>query len=391
MRKILFFHHSAEMYGSDKVLLSLVTGLDRNAFNPVVLLPYDGPLFTAFKESGIQCYVVPMLLAGRTLFTLKGLLTSPVSLWKSVRAINNVMKSEQVDIVHSNTLAVLSGAIWAFFKGIPHVWHVHEIINRPVSVRKGFAWMLRLFATRVICNSYATLQMLLADQPALNRNAIVVWNGLHREPSINYKKVETYREALGLRSDDVLVALVGRINRWKGQSLLVDAAEELERRGVHHMHYVIVGSPPNGQEHFLQALMARLAHSPIRHRVTVQSYTQDIWSVWDACDIGVVPSTEPEPFGMVALEAMVSGKPVVAAQHGGLAEIVVSGKTGLLFEPNQAIALADSIQVLANNRQLRIEMGESGRELATDKFSIHVYVSGVSSVYETISCKCFKD
>lgn len=382
MRNILFIHQSADMYGSDKVLLSLVVGLDRSRFNPIVLLPCDGPLLVALKEAGIRCHVVPLVLAGRTLFSIKGLLSLPVHAWKSVRAISKILQSEPVDLVHSNTLAVLSGAIWAWLKGVPHVWHVHEIIERPVVVRKGFAWLLRLFSRKVICNSHATMKLLLQDQPTLREKAVVVWNGIDRKAPFDTERVAAFRQSLGLTDGDVLVALLGRFNRWKGQRLLVDAAEELEKGGVTGVHYVMVGSPPDGQEHFLHALEARVTASSMREKTSLLSFTSDVWTVWDACDIAVVPSTEPESFGMVALEAMASGKPVVAANHGGLAEIVKTGETGLLFEPNHAGALADAIGSLAENSALRHEMGQAGKMLAIEKFSVSAYVTGIAAVYE---------
>lgn len=383
MRNILFVHQSADMYGSDKVLLSLVAGLDRSRFTPIVILPCDGPLLTALEEAGIRCHVVPLVRAGRTLFSIKGLLALPVKAWKSVRAISCVLEGERIDIVHSNTLAVLSGAIWAWLKGVPHVWHVHEIIERPLVVRKGFAWLLRLFASKVICNSHATMKLLLQDQPVLQQKTVVVWNGIDREQPADIDKAAAFRAGLRLADGDVLVALLGRVNRWKGQGLLVEAAEQLEVRGQHHLRYVMVGSPPAGQEHFLHVLEARIAQSPVREKISLLSFTSDIWTVWDSCDIAVVPSTEPEPFGMVALEAMVSGKPVVAANHGGLAEIVVPGKTGLLFEPNNPRGLAEAIETLADNKTLRDEMGHAGKRLAAEKFSVSAYVAGVSAVYDS--------
>ncbi|WP_092999017.1 glycosyltransferase [Thiohalomonas denitrificans] len=383
MRNILFVHQSADMYGSDKVLLSLVAGLDRSRFTPIVVLPCKGPLLIALEENGIRCHLVPLVRAGRTLFSIKGLLSLPVEAWRSVRAISRVLRGERIDIVHSNTLAVLSGTVWAWLKRVPHVWHVHEIIERPLVVRKGFAWLLRLFTHKVICNSHATMQLLLQDQPALQKKTVVVWNGIDREQPADATKTAAFRQELGLTDDDVLVALLGRINRWKGQGLLVEAAEQLEKRARHHLYYVAVGSPPDGQVHFLRTLEARIVQSPAREKISLLSFTSDIWTVWDACDIAVVPSTEPEPFGMVALEAMASGRPVVAANHGGLAEIVVPDKTGLLFEPNNPRSLADAIETLADNKTLRDEMGHAGKLLAAEKFSVAAYVAGVSAVYDS--------
>lgn len=382
MRNILFVHPSADMYGSDKVLLSLVEGLDRRRYRPIVMLPCHGPLLVALKGAGVRCHIVPMGRVSRATLSLAGAFQLPGATWRSVRAISKAVASEQMHLVHSNTLAVLSGAIWSRLKGVPHAWHVHEIIERPGFVRKVYAWLLRLFATRVICNSHATMAPLLQDQPSLGNKTVVVWNGIQRQQSADPGKSEVFRKQIGVTDTDVLVALVGRINRWKGQDLLVESAELLERRGVANVRYVLVGSPPPGQEHFLKSLKIRIEGSMVRSKVTVMPFTSEIWTIWDACDIACIPSIEPEPFGMVALEAMTARKPVIAANHGGLAEIVVHDRTGLLFEPNSAEDLARAIESLVDNRSKRIAMGESGAHRAADLFSVKAYVSGISRVYE---------
>jgi glycosyltransferase involved in cell wall biosynthesis len=106
--------------------------------------------------------------------------------------------------------------------------------------------------------------------------------------------------------------------------------------------------------------------------------------VWDASDIAVIPSTEPEPFGMVALEAMAAVKPVIAANHGGLAEIVVEGETGFLVTPGSAIELAEAIKLLVADAPLRKRMGVAGELRYSKKFTLDRYVENMVRVYEQI-------
>jgi glycosyltransferase involved in cell wall biosynthesis len=99
------------------------------------------------------------------------------------------------------------------------------------------------------------------------------------------------------------------------------------------------------------------------------AFTSDIWPVWTAADIALVPSIEPEPFGRVAIEAMACGLPVVAANHGGLTEIVQDGVTGYLVTPGSAQALADAVERLSKNESLRMDMGQAGARRQVDVFS----------------------
>ena len=137
------------------------------------------------------------------------------------------------------------------------------------------------------------------------------------------------------------VGLIGRINRWKGHGLMMDAIDKLHNSGVRDFSVVFMGSPPFGQEAFETALRQRIARSPMQDRILVQGFSNEVWPAYKALDIVCVPSTEPEPFGLVAVEAMAMGKPVLAARFGGLTEIVVDGVTGLTFSPRDVNELAD--------------------------------------------------
>jgi glycosyltransferase involved in cell wall biosynthesis len=384
MLNILFVHQSADMYGSDKVLLSLVEGLDRVRFRPVVMLPCEGPLKEALQEGGIEVHVVPLVRIGRSTLSLVGLARLPWEIGQSLRTMSRLLKGRKISIVHSNTLAVLSGALWAKWKRVPHIWHVHEMIVHPRLVREGFPILLRLFADRVACNSNATMQLLLDLQPSLKNRSVTIWNGMDRNTQPNGESARLFRQEMQLSTDEVLVVLMGRINRWKGQKLLVEAAKLVRCMGIQNVRYLIVGSAPPGQIHFLDELSDAIATSGVSEHISVMTFQEDIWHIWDAADIAVVPSTEPEPFGMVALEAMAAGKPVVAAAHGGLVDIVVDGVTGILVTPNDVDRLASAIAVLARDTNERERMGKAGFARLVEHFSLQQYVSGFENLYGAV-------
>jgi glycosyltransferase involved in cell wall biosynthesis len=208
---------------------------------------------------------------------------------------------------------------------------------------------------------------------------------MDRETPPDEAAAQVVRQQLGLTQDQVLVVLMGRINRWKGQALLVEAAQRLRDAGLTQVRYLIVGSAPTGQEHFAADLQRTIERLGVADRVTVMGFRQDIWPIWDACDIAVVPSTEPEPFGMVALEAMAARKPVIAAAHGGLPDIVVDGVTGMLVKPNDATALGDAIASLVRDKARREQLGEAGWQRLGETFSSQHYIKGFEQLYGTVT------
>ena len=179
-------------------------------------------------------------------------------------------------------------------------------------------------------------------------------------------------------------SLVGRINRLKGQRILIDAATELWNENVRNIKFLIVGGVYAGQEHFRNNLMELIASSPAKINIHVFDFTENVWTIWDASDISVVPSTEPESFGLVALEAMLSRKPVIASNHGGITEVVKDGVTGFLVRPGDSSALADSIRLLISDKKLSKAMGDAGYERAMNCFSLSAHVKKMCSIYDKL-------
>jgi glycosyltransferase involved in cell wall biosynthesis len=384
IRNILFLHQSADLYGSDKVLLAIVRRLGAMNFNPIVVVPVAGPLVRELRLAGVECHVAPLTRLSRSMLTLRGLIGLPGDLMRSFRALDQLLQGRPVAALHSNTLAVLTGAFWARRHGVAHVWHVHEIITHPRFVKAIYGYLLKWFSDRIICVSHATQKNLVDDQPSLNGRCRMIWNGFSDIAAVDVEAVADYRRSLAVQDGEILLTLVGRINRLKGQKLLVAAAGRLWERGVRNFRVLIVGSVVPGQEHFLHALEQAVATSPIASRISVRPFTNEILTVWASCDVAVIPSTEPESFGMVALEAMAVSKPVVAADLGGLAEIVVPGQTGWLVPPGNADALADALEQAITRPDLRLTMGLAGQARCRAEFTLDRQVKQMAAVYEEL-------
>ncbi len=334
------------------------------------------------ENRGVETLIAPVAKISRAMLTPKGLVRFLLQVLSSLYGMRSALGGRRVDVVHSNTLAVLNGAVWAKMHRIEHVWHVHEIIEHPDMVRKCFPLMLSLFADKAVAISHAVADNLLRESPKLRNRITIIHNGMDPWGSANAQAVAAFRQHLGLDENDVLIALVGRINRWKGQLLFVQVAEILIGRGVKGVIFCIIGGPPPGQEHFRENLKAAVSTSAARSSLRILDFMEDIRVVWDACDIAVVPSTEPEPFGMVALEAMASAKPVVASRHGGLTEIVIPGETGFLFTPNVPQEFANALATLIADKALRISMGTAGRRRLEKSFRLDQYVRSFERLYE---------
>lgn len=381
MKNILFVHQSGEMYGSDKVLLYLVTEIVRHKnFYPIVVLPEHGPLAHALAENGAEVHIGEVLKVGRSTFTIRGIIELLLKLWSSFGGLSRIVGGREICVVHSNTLAVLGGALWARIRRVPHVWHVHELVESPRFVGRFYAALLSCAADMVICNSSATRAWLLDNSPRLAPKCCVVFNG---QPSVPPRAASNGAiDRFGVPPGSVVFSLVGRINRWKGHSLLVDAVGLLRGRGrVNKVHFLIVGDPPPTEPFHLERLKARIQEYELSDYFSVSGFVDAVDEVWASTHVAVVPSTEPEPFGMVAVEAMAHGLPVIAAAHGGLTDIVVDGGTGILFEPGSASALADAIERLISDAPLRASLGSNAIIRQADLFSVDQQFFALNKIY----------
>lgn len=388
MKIVLMVHQSAEMYGSDKVLLFLAQGILRDGrYYPVVVVPAAGPLVDALEASGVEVHIGEVAKISRAIFTPFGLVRLARNVLRSLRVLDGIVGDRSVSVVHSNTLAVLAGAAWSAVRRKKHLWHVHEIILSPKIVRKVFPRAVRWLSDRVMSNSTLTEKWLLSEQPDLAPRSVVVFNGLQEMGRPDGEEVARFRKYVGAEEKDVVVTLAGRLNRMKGQSVLLEAVAKSKRQtqGEIATRFVIVGGPAPGLEYLPAELKAKAAALDVENLVTFIPFVDDIWPVWFGSDIAVVPSTEPESFGLVAIEAMAAGLPVVASGHGGILDIVVPEETGLLVTPNDAAALAAAIDQLANSRELRRELGRAGAERQRTCFSVDSQIARTIDVYEELA------
>lgn len=388
-RRMLVVHQSADLYGSDRSLLELLERLDRRDFEAIVCLPEDGPLAVMLREIDLEVHVLPLLKISRNTFTIAGLASLAMQCFGAVRALDHVLGQRQVDFVYTNTLAVFDGMLWALLRRRPHIWHVREIIAQPWLASRLLRTLARIGADKLVCNSGNTRDWLRGASNKARKNGYpddrcsVVWNGVQVQPWAPANKPEARRQ-IGLSPDLPVLLMVARINRWKGQDLLLEAIALLQASGQQDFQLVLLGSAAPAQPTMLQRLQALVADCPAARRIHVRDFAANTAEYYRAADCLVVPSREPEPFGRVAIEAMAHGVPVVAAGHGGLTEIVVHAHTGLLFAPNDAPALCRALGEILAHDDRRARWGHNGYLRQQALFSLRAYENAMTTVFDSV-------
>lgn len=417
--RVLFIDHTAMMGGGEVALLNLVSYLDRTRFVPVVLLLQDGPLHASLIEHGIETHLHPVassiLSARKDTLGLKTLLQirDVFQAFIAVRGIARKIRTLNVEIVHTNSLkADLIGGLAARFCGKVVIWHVRDRIDSdylPGAVVLAFRLFAKIVPDWVIANSGATLNTLRrrsASSAAIPSGFVLAPNSDGAFAAWGNDKIGSRAGAyivhdgtlmpetaggmppaknpeMRLEQGGPIIALVGRITRWKGQHVFLQAACWVHRR-IPEARFQIVGAALFDEKDYEAEIHALAEKLGVEKYVEFAGFRTNIPQYMSTIDLLVHASITGEPFGQVLIEAMAAGKPVVATNGGGVPEIVIHGETGLLVPMNDAAAMADAICNLLADPATASRMGEKGRKRVLEQFTIAHTVEKVQRVYEKL-------
>lgn len=348
---MIIIHSSDDIYGADRLVMHILESLrSGNSGMPLeVWLPADVSrhphgVSASLRREGSTLQVVhrPFVVLRRSYLSLRGLFPLGLRVLRSAAFLG--FRRDRPP-VYLTTSALLPLAPIARLLGYRHVYaHVQELWGP--GERRVLGFLLR-FATSVACISEPVRDSL--DNRNVNR-ARVILNGVQDRGSV---------VPMGDHKTTFLVA--SRWNRWKGHRTLLRAAEGLGA----DRNLVIAGAPPESGEAF--DVMGAVDSHPRREDIHVAGEVEDLAPLLENAHLIVVPSDSPEPFGLVAIEAFRAGRPVIASNAGGLAEIVTHGHDGWLFRPGDS----DELRTLLNclTREEISEAGAHARQTFEARFS----------------------
>ena len=235
-----------------------------------------------------------------------------------------------------------AASVAAMGTGIPVIWHVHDSLPRhPVSSAiRPLSCLARM--TRVIAVSNATTKRVIGILP-IGKRVQTIYNGvdLSSFPTKREENLE-FRKTIGISEEDFLVCAVGQICARKGLLELIYALRYIVPQAP-HMHLAIVGKVVfRHEEEYLDALRATSRVLGIENRIHFTGELYDVSPALQASDLLVLNSRD-EPFGLVLIEAMASGTPVLATRVGGIPEIVTDSENGWLIESGDTASLASTL------------------------------------------------
>lgn len=320
------------------------------------MLPFEGPLADDLRAAAVETIVGSVAVVRNELRTPRGLLRLARDTRRQRGALERLVRERDVALVHANTSAIVPAGLPGT---VPSIVHVREIYG---GWKEWPLWRRALEAMpRLLCVSQA-----VRDQFGAEARARVVHDGLAVRHARRPR--EEARAELGIPADAFVAAVVGRITEWKGQRVLAAA---LAQPGLEDAVGLVAGDAWPGQEGRAQGL----------GRLRLLGFRDDLSAVLGAADVVVVPSTRPDPLPNAALEAAAAGCCVVAADHGGLPEIVRQGETGVLVAPDDPTALADTLLGLASDPERAARLGAAAARDVPARFARERLLEQVEAVY----------
>jgi len=374
-RRVLFLNSSAGRYGADRQLALMASKLDPDRYRALVVLAMDGELREDLEAAGVEVLVRPLSVLRRAAMTPAGLARVGAELAKDAAALARLIRKRGISVVHTNTSVTLGGAPAARLGRIPHVWHVREIYADFERTWPAYRRLL-LTADALPCESEATRAQFDGAAQAVVLNGCLSFLPERAERG-------AARAALDLPAGAFVCAVLGRINTWKGQDVLIRALAEDALAGSETIA-LVAGDPWPGEERRLDELRALAAGLGVAERVRFVGFRPDVENVLGAADIVTVPSTQPDPLPNTALEGAAAGCCLVAANHGGLPEILTDGRTGRLVTPRDPAALAAAIAELRADPELRERLGAAAAADVRERFAPERLLEGTQALYDDL-------
>jgi len=365
--RVLYLNPHGERAGAERMLETLIHGHLRRTpvrFWPVVVCGTDGAFSESLRQTGVNVEIHQLRYR---------------RLLDSVSWLRGQYRSKQIRLVHT-TMAHYHQFAWlaARGQGIPCIWFNHGPCTRKWW--KGLAQAFPADATLTMgqymetCHRGATLSpgprivryalenRWLVDQPELRRHQRSAWN---------------------VGDGEVAVGNLGRIEEWKRQHCFLEAIATMPIDIVQRCRFFIGGTAVLGRGHeYLAHLHDLHRRHRFRDRITMTGMV-DAEAFWEAMDVAVHCS-EREPFGYVVLEAMAKGKLVIAANSGGVPEMLTDGQQGYLVDPEDTARFATTLSAAIQDYASLEHVRQAARETVRTRFSQGRMVDEIEELYSRL-------
>lgn len=366
-KRIIWISHGSTLNGAERVLLDGVKALKNLFYEVNVVFPYNGELIEKCNRyaDNISIINIPWWIDRG----IKINFTSKVNLFlhivKSTLKIIKEIRRLKCDTVITNTIAIPSGALAAFILGKKHVWYIHEFGKEDHNFNFIYTeWLscklISLLSNKVIFNSIAVNNKFA--KYISKKNTIVIYSAV----DINSFEKKTYDNLIFDKNNPLKISIFGRVSKSKGQFEAIKAIEYLIIEKKYNITLQIIGGLNN---EYNQQLRKYLIDGKIEKKIEIINFISnpiDFMKKSDLC----LNCSKQEAFGLITVESMKLGIPVIASNTGGNLELVQNNNNGLLYSQGNYKSLSEKIEYLYLNPNEIERMGSYAYKWSNEKFNL---------------------
>ena len=356
-KKILIAHSSNDNYGASKVLINIIDIFINNGFDIYLMLPNNGPLNDnqIIKKTNLK--IINLGVFRKKYLTFFGLINRLYFIIKSSLYIKKFLKSNQIDLVYSNTSTLISPSIAAKFAGISSIFHIHEIPNGNPIYSRFITAFLNVFPREIICVSKSVYDFWILNGLKKSK-AKIIYNGFN----IKNPKSKT------LSNHKIVFTSVSRIIPYKGHLLMIRIFEMLCKKNK-NIYLQIVGDTLPEYQKYLDELHLDIKRRGLNNKIKFLGFRKDVIPILDNSNFFIHTPLSPDPFPTVIFEAIMCKTPVITNNLGGAYEILDEGNNGLIIKNDFIEESVEKIFSYLENKKLQKKNTEKAFNYVCDNFS----------------------
>lgn len=310
---------------------------------------------------------------------------NPFVIWMNTARLVKLIKNENVDLVHVRSRAPAWSAYRACKKtGVPFVTTFHGTYGAATAIKRAYNRIMTRGVRVIAISSFIAGHLKQIYGVAADRIR-VIYRGVDIatfDPAkVSAERVVQLSNSWRLEDGYPVVMLPGRLTRWKGQTIFIEAIASLGRKDI---RCVLVGSD-SGRSGYRKELIKLIESHGLGSVVRLVDNCEDMPAAYMLADVVISASTDPEAFGRIVIEAQALGRPVIAPDHGGARETILDGKTGWLVPPGDQAALAKAIgHALELSEADRATMAKQTIQNVRDHFSKDAMCKKTMDVYKEV-------
>jgi glycosyltransferase involved in cell wall biosynthesis len=367
--------------GSHQALYDLVRSLDRARFEPVVLFYQRNPYIERLRALGVDARDYEDVRRREIAAHQAGnRLTKVRTLAAAVTRRLQFLRAEAIDLIHINNSPRVGSDDWLPASRLARIPCIANVMGDARgdtgTVRR---WLFRRFTHYLPISRFIRDAMITQGIDESRMDLIYLGVDIEAFEQRIMRRRDDVRASLGVGPRTLFALMVGNVREWKGQHVVLEALSRLSSEQRARIFVAFAGAESAGDREYRARLDRTVASAGLADTVVFLGGRNDVPDLLNAADLALHASVRPEPFGLVVVEAMAAGRPVMAAREGGPGEIVTP-QSGWIHDPSDAATLATLLAgVLDNPSQL--EAMSRGARARAESFSVAAYAAGVQAVY----------